>query len=155
MALGSSPSIVLSVCAIVLAALFWGALRYMQSNMARASDPLAPSYVDDGGDDSAPTSIVVYSDFLCPECAALARDVLPTIQADFIDDGTARLVFRHYPHLGGESMRAAAARYSSPADSFILPRQSCGIHWNDGQSLCASCIAGSWCPLSRIAVHPN
>lgn len=105
----SSPLIVLSMLATVLAALFFAGMQYVQSNELRAADPLVPSYADVQGDDDARISIVVFGDFRCVECAELAREVLPGIQADFIDDGTVSLVYRHYPVLGRDSMRAAVA----------------------------------------------
>ena len=65
------------------------------------------------GPDSATATIVVYSDFSCPNCAVLAT-FLDQLREDYPDD--LRLVFRHFPILtaypnSGAAVRAAEAAH--------------------------------------------
>jgi protein-disulfide isomerase len=53
--------------------------------------------------------VVVFADFQCEACGTFASEVLPQLDADFIDTGIARLAFRHYPLGGNDSVRAAIA----------------------------------------------
>lgn len=66
------------------------------------------------GPDSATATIIVYSDFACPNCAALAG-ILDRLAAEYPDD--LRLVFRHFPILSaypnsGMAVRAAEAAHA-------------------------------------------
>lgn len=58
---------------------------------------------------SAPVTIVEYSDFQCPFCAAFARTTGRLIDRDYIVTGKVSLEYRHFPFLGDESVRAAEA----------------------------------------------
>ena len=49
------------------------------------------------GDENAPVSLVVFSDFECPFCQAFYTDALPQIKEEYIDTGKAKLYFRHFP----------------------------------------------------------
>lgn len=71
------------------------------------------------GDPDAPLTIVEYSDFQCGFCGRAAREIVPRMESEFIDDGRARLVFKHYPVLGQESIWAAeAAECAGDQDQF-------------------------------------
>jgi cyclophilin family peptidyl-prolyl cis-trans isomerase/predicted DsbA family dithiol-disulfide isomerase len=66
------------------------------------------------GPDLAPATIVVYSDFACPTCAALA-EILKRLAAESPDD--LLLVYRHFPILtaypnSGAAVRAAEAAHA-------------------------------------------
>lgn len=66
------------------------------------------------GPDLAPATIVVYSDFACPTCAALA-EILKRLAAEYPDD--LLLVYRHFPILtaypnSGAAVRAAEAAHA-------------------------------------------
>lgn len=66
------------------------------------------------GPDFAPATIVVYSDFACPTCAALA-EILNRLAAEYPDD--LLLVYRHFPILtaypnSGVAVRAAEAAHA-------------------------------------------
>jgi len=41
--------------------------------------------------------MIVYSDFQCPFCGKFAREIMPVIQAQYVDAGKLRIVFRHLP----------------------------------------------------------
>jgi protein-disulfide isomerase len=58
------------------------------------------------GNPDAPITIIDYSSLSCPHCAHFHNDVLPDVQKEFIDNGKAKLVFRHFP-LNEPSLRAA------------------------------------------------
>lgn len=49
------------------------------------------------GKNDAPVTIVEYSDYQCPFCARNYRDVMPTIQSEYIDTGKVRFVMREFP----------------------------------------------------------
>jgi protein-disulfide isomerase len=46
---------------------------------------------------TAPMSMELYSDFMCPHCKHLHEDILPAIIMDFVKTGKVYLVFREYP----------------------------------------------------------
>lgn len=49
------------------------------------------------GNQSAPVTIVEFSDFQCPFCARFFTQTLPQIQQDYIGPGKVKLVFRDFP----------------------------------------------------------
>lgn len=59
------------------------------------------------GDSDAPVTIIEYSSLTCSHCAAFHQDTLPQIKETWIDEGKAKLVYRHFP-LDGLALRAAA-----------------------------------------------
>ena len=56
----------------------------------------------------APVVIEVWSDFQCPACGQLARDIEPRLVGEYVAAGTARLVYHDFAFLGEESLLAAA-----------------------------------------------
>ncbi|MBI2873494.1 MAG: DsbA family protein [Firmicutes bacterium] len=61
------------------------------------------------GETGAPVTIEVYSDFQCPWCRRAAQEVQPILDERYIATGKARMVYRHFPFLGMESVWAAEA----------------------------------------------
>lgn len=55
--------------------------------------------------------VIEYGDLECPICGRFAREVFPTVQADYIDTNRVRWVFRHLPlsEIHPHALRAAAA----------------------------------------------
>jgi protein-disulfide isomerase len=49
------------------------------------------------GSRNAPLALVLFSDFECPVCARAAREVMPQLEAEYINTGKMVLVWRHYP----------------------------------------------------------
>ncbi|WP_035723310.1 DsbA family protein [Bradyrhizobium sp. ARR65] len=49
------------------------------------------------GREKAPVTIIEYSSLTCPHCAAFAENVLPMLQAKYIDTGKVRFVSREFP----------------------------------------------------------
>ncbi|WJV31839.1 thioredoxin domain-containing protein (plasmid) [Rossellomorea sp. AcN35-11] len=61
------------------------------------------------GKEEAPVEIVNFSDFKCPWCKKWEQEVLPQIQSDYINEGEAKVVFKHLPFLAEDSMTGALA----------------------------------------------
>lgn len=49
------------------------------------------------GEADAPVTIVEYASLTCPHCATFHVGILPRIREEWINDGQARLVYRHFP----------------------------------------------------------
>lgn len=99
--------VALTAVALVALALVAGVVI----RLGAAASPSAAADLGDPviGDPDAPVEIVEYSDFGCPYCAQHARDIKPSIIADYVDTGVARYVWRDYPLQGEDSERAALA----------------------------------------------
>lgn len=57
----------------------------------------------------APLTIDLYEDFQCPACRRWGETVFPSLAANELADGRARLVFHDFAFIGPESMAAARA----------------------------------------------
>lgn len=66
-------------------------------------DPTAMGAVD------APVVIVEYADYRCPFCSLFEQQTLPTIKAEYIDQGLVRFEFRDMPIFGPQSTASAIA----------------------------------------------
>src|SRR4051812_12782899 len=64
------------------------------------------------GNPSAPITLDLYSDFMCPHCKHLHEDILPAIILDFVKTGKAYLIFREFP------LNIPQHVYSRPAANF-------------------------------------
>lgn len=71
-----------------------------------ADDPLAEGPVD------APVTLVVFSDYQCPYCAAWSQDTLPKM-LDYVDSGDLRIEWREVNVFGSASEQAAKAAYAA------------------------------------------
>lgn len=49
------------------------------------------------GDPDAPLTLIEYASWTCPACLDFHTRIMPTVQADYIDTGKLRLVFREFP----------------------------------------------------------
>ncbi len=49
------------------------------------------------GDPDAPVTLIEYASWTCPACLDFHTRIMPTIQADYIDTGKVRMVFREFP----------------------------------------------------------
>lgn len=61
------------------------------------------------GNPDAPLTIVEYSDFQCPYCRKAGLEIAPQIEAEYVATGKAKLVWKHFPIEGEESVWAAEA----------------------------------------------
>ena len=61
------------------------------------------------GSESAPVTIIDFSDFQCPTCARFVKSTEPQINREYVATGKAALVFKHFPRLGYDSFSAALA----------------------------------------------
>ncbi len=76
-------------------------------------DPLALGSVD------APVTMVMFSDYQCPFCAAWNDETLP-VMMDYVEDDQLRIEFRDLNVFGPESERASHAAYAAALqDSFM------------------------------------
>lgn len=73
------------------------------------------------GKESAPVTIIEFSDFTCPYCNRFATDTLPQIEATYIDTGKAKLYSLPFPVHGETAHLAAEAG---------LCAQEQGLFWN-------------------------
>jgi protein-disulfide isomerase len=71
------------------------------------------------GHDSAPVTIVEYSEFLCPFCARAALNTLPEVEEEYVAAGKVKLEFKHFIVHGQRAVLAAgAAECASEQDAF-------------------------------------
>ena len=70
------------------------------------SDPMSDGPTD------APVTLVVFSDYQCPFCAAWSQDTLPKM-LDYVDDGDLRIEWREVNVFGSASVQAAKAAYAA------------------------------------------
>lgn len=63
------------------------------------------------GDANATLTLMEFSDYQCPFCARHYRDVMPTLQAEYIDTGKLKFVMREnpIPNLHRDAMNASMA----------------------------------------------
>lgn len=67
------------------------------------------------GEADAPVTIIEYSSLTCPHCARFHSEVLPQVKQEWVDDGRAKLVYRHFP-LDSLALRAAMVADAMPSD---------------------------------------
>ncbi|MFP4118408.1 MAG: thioredoxin domain-containing protein, partial [Candidatus Woesearchaeota archaeon] len=60
------------------------------------------------GDSDAPVTIVEFSDFACPFCNKFYEDTLGQIEENYVETGDVKLIYRHFPVVGGEAQAEAA-----------------------------------------------
>jgi protein-disulfide isomerase len=86
--------------------------------------PTAWVSVDDDaakGDESAPVTIVEFSEFQCPFCARFSANTLPQIRKAYVDTGKVKFVFRDYPLSFHEHAAKAAEAAECAGDQ--------GMYW--------------------------
>ena len=75
------------------------------------------------GIENAPAQILLFEDFACPACKSFNDQLLPQLEADFIDTEQANLFFYDYPVPAGRlsweaAMAARAVQDTSGVDDF-------------------------------------
>jgi protein-disulfide isomerase len=61
------------------------------------TEPISLADAQTNGSAAAKVALVVYSDFQCPFCARFARDILPTLEKQYVESGKVLLAFRQFP----------------------------------------------------------
>jgi protein-disulfide isomerase len=106
-------SLVIGVGVAFIAVLAVGIVvsRAFGGSLVDSGEPnLAAAYVAPvRGESNAPVTIVEYGDFQCPNCGAFARSTEGELIRRYIDTGKARLVWKNFAWIGGESKQAAQA----------------------------------------------
>jgi protein-disulfide isomerase len=96
-ALDAVTSLVLIAAAVILV---WTNVAGGGTGGGEPTLPSAPVSLEGSplkGSGSAETVMLVFADFECPYCARFARNVLPTLETDFVEPGRLDIVFRHFP----------------------------------------------------------
>jgi Thioredoxin len=107
---------------IPLAATLAGAMFVIPATRACAQSPLVcmqqlwigENSFKELGSKSAPATLEIYLDYECPPCAAFFTNVLPAIEAQYVETGKLRLTFRDLP-VARHSHARLAARYANAA----------------------------------------
>jgi protein-disulfide isomerase len=82
--------------------------------------PSTPVMIGDAssrGVADSPVAVVVFTEFKCPFCARLAREIFPWLIQQYVDTGKVRLVTRHYPLDQLHPLARPAAEAAVCADS--------------------------------------
>lgn len=107
--------ITLSVIVIVLTGAIWafftfgGSQVQLSQNQHEILDMRDERFSQ--GDPNAPVTIVEYADVLCPYCARVHGELMPQIQAEYIDSGKVYYEMRLVGMIAPDSMRAAEGAY--------------------------------------------
>lgn len=62
------------------------------------------------GSKDAPITLVEYASMTCPHCAAFQKEVIPSLNKDYVETGKVKLVFREFPLDAIARMASAVAR---------------------------------------------
>jgi len=109
-----------------------GALIAVSARPSLAETSTDPRMVDRAlGSADAKTSVQEWFSFTCPHCARFAADVLPLIQAQLIDTGKLRFLFKEYPRDQVDLMAAMVARSLPPSryEPFVFSLLSTQMRW--------------------------
>jgi len=75
------------------------------------------------GRPDAPVTIVEFGDYQCTSCGAFARDTEPVLIRRYVDTGVVRLLWRDFPWVDAQSVRAAVAAGRRRAGQILgIPR---------------------------------
>jgi len=70
------------------------------------------------GDPAAPVTVIEYASLTCPHCANFHTITLPKLEAEYIEAGKVKLVFRHFP-LDQLALRAAGLAQCMPPERYF------------------------------------
>lgn len=70
------------------------------------------------GSSTAPITVVEYASMTCPHCARFNNNVLPHLEADYVDKGHVRYVFREFP-LDSVAMTISVIGRCLPKDQYL------------------------------------
>jgi protein-disulfide isomerase len=86
-------------------------LRFV--DLARTELAGVPSNGNTLGSPAAPVTITEYGDLRCPVCREFDASIVPDVVTRLVKTGQARLVYRHWPILGPNSVYASRAAYAA------------------------------------------
>lgn len=72
------------------------------------------------GSAQAPVTLIEYGSLTCDYCIAFHREVLPRVKEHFIEDGTVRFVYRHFPTSEAAVQGAVAAQCAGDQSYEVL-----------------------------------
>lgn len=101
-------------CGGPLAARVWGALFQPKATLHETAVTKLINDFHESGSATAPITVEIYSDYQCPGCAELFLDTVPSLVADYVRTGKARLIHRDLP-LPQHQYARLAARYANAA----------------------------------------
>ncbi len=115
-----SPFVLLTGAALVVGVLVIGALQLLPrenlpatagANIFVPADLPAADLVRGRalGRADAPVTLTIWSDFQCPACRLLAREVEPRLVSEYVATGKLRIEYRDLIVVGAESLAAAGA----------------------------------------------
>jgi len=96
-----------AAAAIAIAVIHWSTSS--PPPIPAVTQPSAPTSGKMMGSATARVTIEVFSDFLCSHCADFTALVEPVIIAEYVQPGTVKLIYRHFPVIAPLSSTAAAA----------------------------------------------
>lgn len=116
----TTPLLILA--AIISAGLFVARVNLKTQSTSDSDTPperrtITTSIDDDPvkGADTAPVTIVEFSDFECPYCKLFFKDTLPQLESQYIDMGKVKLVYRDLPLVTHEPAATSEARAANCA----------------------------------------
>lgn len=93
--------------ALLVGLLVSGTLLYLTMSGSKPLETLDVSGLPRLGSPSAPREIVLASDYACPACRKLHRELMPTLLREYVDSGRARLTIIVFPIKPGSKELAA------------------------------------------------
>jgi protein-disulfide isomerase len=76
--------------------------------------PAAMKNFKESGSASAPVTVEIYTDYMCPACRELYLTILPDLVKQYVNTGKVRLIHRDFP-LSQHQFSRVAARYANAA----------------------------------------
>lgn len=73
------------------------------------------------GDNTAESQMIQYSDFLCPSCSYLSTQIMPSVEKEYIDDGSLAFEFRPMAFIADGSVTAAEGAYCAVDQGVFWP----------------------------------
>lgn len=95
-----------AVAARAIAVIHWSTSAPPAPPVRRSSAPASGKMM---GGATAKVTLEVFSDFLCSHCADFAAQTEPLIITEYVEPGTVKIIYRHFPVIAPLSVTAAAA----------------------------------------------
>lgn len=91
--------VVLAAAVVILRQLWWkrSADRAVRTTVAVPAAPVALDNAPVKGETTARAVMIVYSDFQCPFCGVFARETLPVLVSEYVNNGKLAIAFKNLP----------------------------------------------------------